>query len=396
MLLLFWLSLALLIYVYAGYPALAWLRAVVSPRPYHSEPIEPSVTVVVAAYNEEEKIALRIENLLALDYPREKLEIVIASDGSTDATVEIARRYQSAGVIVHAFPARRGKAAVLNNAVAVARGEIVVLADARQQFDVTAIRALVAGFADARVGAVSGELMMAANPSGAGFGKGVGCYWRYEKFIRRNESRANATVGATGAIYAIRRTLFERIPEDTILDDVVIPLRIVRSGYRVVFEPSARAYDVASATPHQEFVRKVRTIAGTFQLLVREPWLFDPERNPLWIETISHKALRLTTPLLQLGIFLANLALADAEPYRALLAAQVLFYVAAAAGHSRRWARRSTFVVTVPYTSSVLSWATVIGFVQFATRRQKATWERAAEVASLESQVARTPKRLGA
>jgi poly-beta-1,6-N-acetyl-D-glucosamine synthase len=379
MLLLFWLSLFLLAYVYAGYPVLAWLRAVVAPRPYRREPVEPTVTVVVAAYNEAEQIAGRIENLLELDYPRDKLDVVIASDGSTDATVEIARRYECPRVIVRAFPTRRGKAAVLNDVVPSVRGKIVLLADARQRFDLDAVRALVAGFADPRVGAVSGELMMAPNPSSAGFGKGVGCYWRYEKFIRRNESRANATVGATGAIYAIRRALFERIPEDTILDDVVIPLRIIREGYRVVFEPSARAYDATSATPRHEFVRKVRTIAGTFQLLARETWLFDPERNPLWIETISHKALRLTTPLLQLGVFVANVALADSEPYVVLLAAQVLFYVAAAAGHTRRWARRSTFIVTVPYTICVLSSATVIGFVQFITRRQKATWERATE-----------------
>jgi cellulose synthase/poly-beta-1,6-N-acetylglucosamine synthase-like glycosyltransferase len=377
MILLFWLSLLILAYVYAGYPALAWLRAVLLPRPYHRAPIEPTVTVVIAAYNEIDRIAGRIDNLLELDYPREKLELVIASDGSTDGTVEMARHYESDGVIVRAFPTRRGKAALLNDVVPSARGQIVVLGDARQTFEPGALRALVAGFADPQVGGVSGELMMAPSPSGAGFGKGVGCYWRYEKLIRRSESRANATVGATGAIYAIRRALFEPIPEDTILDDVVIPLRIVREGYRVVFEPAARAYDVASATPRQEFVRKVRTIAGTFQLLAREAWLFDPTRNPLWLETISHKALRLATPLLQAAVLGASVVLADAQPYRALLGAQVLFYIAAATGHNRRWARRSTYVVTVPYTICVLSWATVVGFVQFVTRRQKATWERA-------------------
>src|SRR5262249_19281778 len=162
-------------------------------------------------------------------------------------------------------------------------------------------------------------------PASAGFGKGVSFYWRYEKFIRRSESRAGSTVGATGAIYAIRRSLFERVPDDTILDDVLIPLRVVREGYRVVFEPAAVAYDLPAAAPRHEFVRKVRTIAGMFQLLARETWLFDPVRNPVWFETISHKALRLATPLLQLAVFLANLALVDVGPYRVLLEAQVIF-----------------------------------------------------------------------
>jgi len=376
---LFWISLLLLVYVYVGYPALAWLRSVVWPWPYRRAPFEPTVTVVVSAFNEATRIRARIENLLNLEYPREKLEIVIASDGSTDATVARARRYESTGVIVRAFPTRRGKAAVLDDVVPAARGKIVVLADARQRFDRHAVRALVAAFADPSVGAVSGELMMAPNPASAGFGKGVGCYWRYEKFIRRSESGASSTVGATGAIYAIRRSLFERVPDDTILDDVLIPLRVVREGYRVVFEPAAIAYDMTTAAPRHEFVRKVRTIAGMFQLLARETWLFDPLRNPVWLETISHKALRLATPLLQIAVFATNLALLDLPPYRLLLEAQVIFYGAAAIGHIHRWASRSTFVVSLPYTVCVLSWATVVGFVQFVTRRQTATWERSAD-----------------
>ena len=151
------------------------------------------------------------------------------------------------------------------------RGHIVVLADARQRFDSGALRALVADFADATVGAVSGELVIRARATerASTIGAGASFYWQYEKFIRRHESRANSTVGATGAVYAIRRELFERIPADTLLDDVLIPMRIVSRGYRVVFEPEARAYDVPASSPRQEFVRKVRTIAGTFQLFAR-------------------------------------------------------------------------------------------------------------------------------
>ncbi len=374
MILLFWLSLFLLAYVFVGYPLIAALRARLRPKPPAAGRCEPAVTIVVVAHNEEDRIAARIDNLLALDYPREKLEIRVASDGSTDRTVVRARVYESARVIVKAFHQRRGKAAVLNDTVPTATGEIVVMADARQRFDRDALRALVANFADGRVGAVSGELMMTAG-EGAAVGKGVGFYWRYEKFIRRQESRSNSTVGATGAIYAIRRTLFEPIPDDTLLDDVLIPLRIVKAGYRVVFEPAARAYDTASATAKQEFVRKVRTIAGTFQLFAREAWLFNPRRNPVWFEALSHKGVRLLMPVLQGAALAANIALAREPVYTVLLAGQMMFYAAALGGCSRQ-TRRVGFVVTVPYTMCLLSGATVVGFLQFATRRQKATWER--------------------
>src|SRR5712692_3099852 len=253
--LLFWTALLLLGYLYIGYPIAAWLRALLCPRSHARAAAEPFVTVMVVAYNEEDRIDARLENLLALDYPRDRLEIVLASDGSTDETVDRACRYEDAGVRVRAFAERRGKAAVLNDLVPSARGQIVVLADARQRFEPGAVRALVANFADLTVGAVSGELMLTPTRAGAAVGEGACFYWRYEKFIRRSESRATSTVGATGAIYAIRRTLFEPIPEDTILDDVLIPLRMIRRGYRTLLEPDARAYDLPPTTARQEFTR---------------------------------------------------------------------------------------------------------------------------------------------
>jgi cellulose synthase/poly-beta-1,6-N-acetylglucosamine synthase-like glycosyltransferase len=373
----FWLALFLLAYVYVGYPLVAWMRAIVHSKSHRRVPSEPFVSVVVAAYNESERIERRIENLLSLDYPREKLEIIVASDGSTDDTVRRARRFH--GVRIWDFDERRGKAAVLNDVVPTARGEIVVLADARQRFDPETLRALVADFGDARVGAVSGELVLKSRANGtiSTIGAGSSFYWRYEKFIRRNESRTNSTVGATGALYAIRRDLFEPIPDDTLLDDVLIPMRIVSRGYRVLFEPAARAYDLAPASARQEFVRKVRTIAGTFQLFAREPWLFNPFRNTVWFETVSHKALRLLTPLLHAVVLVANVSLVTVPLYQWLLALQIAFY-AAAAMESLRAQRRSMFVMRLPYTICLLVWATVVGFVYFATRQQQVTWERVA------------------
>jgi biofilm PGA synthesis N-glycosyltransferase PgaC len=373
----FWAALAVLVYVYAGYPLIAYLRGTVRHKPVSRISSEPFVTVVVVAYNEAQRIERRIQNLLWLDYPHEKLEIIVASDGSEDDTAHRARAFEKAGVRVWAFHCRRGKAAVLNDVVPSARGEIVVLADARQRFERDTIRALVADFGDANVGAVSGELVIRARAAerASTIGAGASFYWEYEKFIRRHESRANSTVGATGAVYAIRRELFERIPADTLLDDVLIPMRIISRGYRVVFEPEARAYDVPASSPRQEFVRKVRTIAGTFQLFARERWLFSPFRNGVWFETFSHKGLRLLMPLLHAVILAANIGLLSIEGYRWFFAAQVAFYASAASAHFVG-ERRTMLLMRVPYTMCLLVWATVVGFVYFVTRQQQVTWER--------------------
>jgi glycosyltransferase involved in cell wall biosynthesis len=372
---LFWLSFALLAYVYAGYPLVAALTAALHSRPHRRAPIEPSVSVVVVAYNECTRLRARIENLLALDYPKERLEIVIGSDGSTDDTVECAQAYANRGVTVRPFGERRGKPSLLNVLVPAAHGDIVVLADVRQRFDPAAVRALVANFADPTVGAASGELMLTAERATGTAGQGSASYWRYEKLIRAMESRVDSTIGATGAIYAIRRDLFETIPQDTILDDVLIPLRIARRGYRVVFEPAARAYDQVSTSTRQEFARRTRTIGGTFQLFVRERWLFNPLANRLWLQTVSHKALRLTLPLLHVALLVANVALVHVEPYRWLLAAQLAFYAAALFGCARRRAGRRPIFVSVPHAICLLSWATIVGFVRMVTHRQPVTWE---------------------
>jgi cellulose synthase/poly-beta-1,6-N-acetylglucosamine synthase-like glycosyltransferase len=375
----FWLSLFLLAYVYLGYPLIAWLRGHLMAKPCARAPIDPFVSVIVVAHDEANRIRRRIENLLGSDYPRDRFEILIGSDGSSDETVAMASAYEGENVRVFAFRERRGKSSVLNDLVPSAKGEIVVFADARQRFDPDAIRTLVANFADPKVGAVSGELILhtRANDSPTGHAsEGAGFYWKYEKFIRANESWAGSTVGATGAIYAIRRSLFERIPDDTLLDDVLIPIRILRRGYRVLFEAGARAHDRIVSSPQQEFVRKTRTIAGTFQLLAREAWILNPRRSRVWFEAISHKALRLAIPALHLTVFTANLALTRFWFYEWAMGAQMLFYAAALAGHILAGFHKKTMLLTVPYTMTLLGWATIVGLTRFVTRRQRVTWER--------------------
>jgi cellulose synthase/poly-beta-1,6-N-acetylglucosamine synthase-like glycosyltransferase len=375
----FWISLLLLAYASIGYPLAVAGWAAFRPRPYRREPIEPSVSVVIAVHNEVAHIGRKIANLLKLNYPPDRLEILVGSDGSTDGTLERLRAISEQHIRIFVLPERQGKPAVLNTLVPKARGEIVVLADVRQQFDPQVLRRLVQPFADPKVGAVSGELVLTQNPSGSTVGDGTGVYWRYEKFIRSRESRIDSTVGATGAIYAIRRTLFEAIPEDTILDDVLIPLRIVRHGYRILFEPRALVCDLPPTTAHQEFTRKVRTLAGNFQLFSRERWLLSPAQNRLWWQTVSHKALRLLIPLLQLAAFAANMVLAQSSAfYQLTLVVQILFYVGAVAGCVLQHCRKRFWPATFPYIFCLLSWATVVGFIRCITGRQTVTWEKAA------------------
>ena len=373
--LLFWVSAFLLLYVYLGYPALMRVWARLRPAPPLRRRIEPSVSVLLVAHDEDPRIAGRIENLLALDYPPHRIEILVASDGSTDGTAMHARGFEGRGVRVLDFRLRRGKAAALNDLAALASGEIFVMADSRQRFDPTALRALVAPFADPEVGAVSGELLLTRNFDGTAVGRGVGFYWRYEKFIRRSESLVDSTVGATGAIYAVRRDLFEPIPPDTVLDDVLIPVRAARKGYRVILEPLARAYDRPAATAGEELARKSRTLAGNFQLFARERWLLDPRRNRLWLQTVSHKALRLACPLFLAVLLGTSIALARSPLFAGVLLGQVLFYAAAAVGLLLRGAPRRIPLITVPYVFCVLNAATVAGFLRFIGGRASGAWE---------------------
>ncbi len=380
--LIFWASCGLLGYTLLGYPLAMAFLARLRPRPVTRGDELPTVTVVVVAHDEGPRIAARLDNLLALDYPPERLSILLCSDGSSDPTVVLAQACADPRVSVLAFEQRRGKAAVLDDAVAAATGEIVLFADARQHFDRAALRALVSSFADPKVGAVSGELCFEAGPPSAStVGAGVGAYWRYEKLIRRAESRLDSSVGATGAIYAIRRNLFEPIAPTTILDDVLIPMNIVRSGHRTVFEPNARAYDQVAGTAAEEFARKVRTIAGTFQLFAQHHWLLDPRRNRLWLQTVSHKLLRLLGPLALGAALVANLFLLASPFYRTTLGLQILLYGAALleqtrprlAGHGRV----ARVLLGVPYAFCLLQAATLLGFMRFAAGAQSVTWTKA-------------------
>ena len=318
-----WGCVLLLAHVFVGYPLCMWLLARLCPRPVARRPSTPTVTVVIAAHDAAAHVQAKLENLQLLDYPRERIEIVLACDGCRDATAALARQFGDPRVRVLEFSERRGKAACLNGAIAIAHGEVLLLTDVRQKLSPTALRALVANLADPAIGAVSGELQL--ENAQTGFAQGVDAYWRYEKLIRHAESRSGSTIGVTGALYAMRRSLFEPLPLGTVLDDVLIPMRVAAGGHRVVFEPAALAWDQPSQQPAQERLRKIRTLAGNYQLVQLAPWLLAPWRNPLWFRFVSHKLLRLLAPWLLLLLALSSALLATRHPvYLAMLSLLLL------------------------------------------------------------------------
>jgi len=384
-----WAAVILLAYTYVGYPLLirAWAgmldmlernsnSADSAAGTVRAEPFEPMISILVIAHNEEARIAGKIENLLALDYPRDRCEIVIASDASSDETVARAQEYQRQGVQVVEFSEHRGKPAVLNEIIPRLSGDIVVLMDARQKIDTSAVRELVSNFSDLHIGAVSGELFLTDGKSDAEATDGVGFYWRYEKFIRSNESRIDSTVGVTGAIYAIQHSLFHPIPEQTILDDVLIPMQVVRKGYRVIYDSDARAWDKVSVNAKAEFTRKVRTIAGNYQLFFQHSWLLNPFSNRLWFQTFSHKFLRLLGPFLLLTVFIVNLLLLNIVMYCFLLMLQFLFYSAALTAHFFPMTAKKFPVAAIAHAFCLLNFATLAGFIRFIAGNQQVTWKK--------------------
>lgn len=327
---LFWGSAFVIGYVYAGYPLLLalWARlAARAPRKADGAHAWPAISIIIAARNEAGRLPARIANLLELTYPGRR-EIIVVSDGSTDGTARTLARFGDAVRILE-VPAG-GKPLALNAGVAASTGEILVFADARQRFSPGTLTALVSNFADPRVGGVTGELILdceANASSDSTIGEGVGLYWTYEKWLRRHESAVWSTLGATGAVYALRRSLWQPLPPETLLDDVLAPMRAVLAGYRIVFEEQARAFDRVSDDAAAESRRKTRTLAGNYQILAQEPRLLLPFANPVWIQYLSHKVGRLLVPWALVGAFFASVFLAPASWFYALAcAAQLAFY----------------------------------------------------------------------
>jgi biofilm PGA synthesis N-glycosyltransferase PgaC len=370
----FWLAVAVVVYAYAGYFAWLWMRAKWRPRPVKRAAAEPLVSVVMVVRNEEAVLAEKLCNLIEVDYPAERLQIVVISDGSTDGTEAILREHaRNPQVHVVLNQLAGGKALGLNDGMSVAQGDIVVFTDARQKIERGAIRLLMENFADPEVGAVSGELML-GDPANGETDRGVGLYWRIEKQVRELESSAGSVVGATGAIYAVRRELVAKVPADTILDDVFIPMNVAKQGFRVLFDERAKAWDAPDLGSQREFRRKVRTLSGNYQLLQLAPWLLRGE-NPLRFEFISHKLSRLVVPFALIAA-LGTTAFLRGPFYRAAFWAQVGFYGLSLLGRTRWKLGPVSRLSEVAYTFAALNMAALLAFVNFVTGH-KTVWMQA-------------------
>ena len=320
----FVLCTAFILYVLIGYPVALAIWARLFPKPIWKVFSPRRVSVIVPVRNGAQWIVRKLDSLLASNYPADMLDILIVSDGSTDGTNSLVAQYPDKRVRLLAL-SPGGKAVAVTKAMGAVEGEIVVLTDVRQTFDLEAIQLMVSCFADQKVGVVTGELVIREGNSQAEYNTGL--YWKYEKWIRRNLNRVNALLGATGSIYAIRRELAMPIPSDILLDDVYVPLMVASRGYRIYFEDAAKAYDLPTSLK-SEFQRKVRTQAGVYQILQRFPALLSP-RNPRFIHFLSHKLARLMLPFGLLGALLFSLFLPS--PWRLpVLAAQAVFYGLAA------------------------------------------------------------------
>ena len=370
----FLVCVAALVYTFAGYPLLIALWARLRPRPVRRASNQPRVAIIVVAHNEEAHIAAKLRTCLAQDYAADRLRVIIAADGSADRTKAIVEAFGHARVQLLAFPARRGKAACLNDAVAACSEEVLVFTDARQALDPGSVRSLVESLADPAIGAVSGELIFVCEDMSP-FAQGVDAYWRYEKFIRQREALVHSAPGVTGALYAIRRSCYRPIPDRTILDDVAIPMQAVRAGYRVVFDSRAIAYDKPSQTPAQEKLRKVRTLAGNYQLIFMMPWLLLPIKNPIFLQYVSHKLLRLLAPFAMLAVLVLNAFLIRGSVfYSALMAAQVLCYTLVLAA-ARSPSLRNWRLVKLGSAFLLLNWYAVLGLVRFLSDRDAHLWQ---------------------
>ena len=324
-----------ILYPYTGYPVLLWLKNGFKQQPINkfADDHLPDVSIVMAVKNGENVLERRLKNFLDLDYPKDKLQIIAVSDGSTDRTNEILNEFvaNSPGIIKSViYSPSYGKPYALNKGVSIATGEIILFADSRQIFEPEVIKELVANFYDENIGCVSGELCFLETLD-SDIHVEMGAYWKYEKWIRKLESKGGSVVGATGAIYAIRKKLYKPLPVQTLLDDVLTPMNIVMQGYRTVFEPGAVAYDTVSKDLSQERRRKLRTLAGNWQLLNLAPVLFLPWKNPLWWRFISHKICRLIVPFL-LPVLLVVSILGQSIFYQFVAWVQIAFYLIALMG----------------------------------------------------------------
>ena len=373
----FWAALFLVVYTYLIYPVLLWLLAAGRKMPEYAPLGEwPEASLIIAAHNEEAVLHTKLENALAMDYPAERLDIIVVSDASTDGTDRIAAEFAEHGVRLHRQAVRAGKTEAQNAGVRLARGQFLAFSDANSMYAPSALKRLLAPFADERIGCVCGELQY-ANPDEQGVGKGEGLYWRYEQFLKRRESLLSSALGANGAIYALRRALFVELRGD-IISDFVAPLHAWRRGFRIAYEPTAVATEYSSVRFGDEFRRRRRIVSRSLYGLWTEAGVLNPFAHFFFaFQMFSHKLLRWLVPVWLVVVLAVNIALATDGYYGLLLALQVAFYGLAALGLllPERLGRCWLFYVPAYFTAT--NWGTLLGLLSFVTGRRHRVWQPA-------------------
>jgi cellulose synthase/poly-beta-1,6-N-acetylglucosamine synthase-like glycosyltransferase len=371
----FWLAIAALFYVYAGYPLLVWLVSLAFPKKINRTEFEPQVTILITAYNEEKAIRAKLENTLAVDYGRDKLEILVASDGSTDKTDEIVKEFASKGVKLFRQEGRVGKTYTQNKAVEQASGEIILFSDATTNYQPDVLREILPNFADETIGCAAGKLIYVDNTA-SNVGKGAKSYWNYETFLKEAESRACSLIGASGCLYAVRKSAYrEMYPEAC--SDFLICTVIYEQGLRSIYEPKAVCFEDTNQQTDKEIKMRVRVIGQTFTDLWRNRKMMNPLRSGFYaIELISHKVLRYAVPLFLLLIFAANAVLMrDSLFFEIIFLLQIAFYFLAALGWLIEKLGAKIGVFAIPHYFVLANLASVFGFYKFLRGERYATWE---------------------
>jgi poly-beta-1,6-N-acetyl-D-glucosamine synthase len=371
----FWAGVGLISYVYGGYAAVIWLCSRVRSRPIRQSAITPRATLIIPARNEERWIRRKIENTLALDYPKEQIEIIVASDGSNDQTAPIAREFAGRGVRVAGFPTRLGKQEMLNRLVPMASGEIIVASDSHAMLKPDALRNLLRHFADPEVGGATGRRICVVQAKSAA-SVGEGLYWRYESWIKESESRVHSCLGAHGQLYAIRKAAFPHV--EKVGEDFFIPMKVIAStGLRIVYEPEAVAAIPAAANLSIEFERKARAHVS-FLLTLPMMWkLLVPGYSPIWWQFISHHVLRMLAPPALVLTLACSAILAPASRfYSAIFLAQVVFYLLAAGGAILAHYGRRPKLFYVPFYFTFTNVALALAWLRWPARRYDYAWQR--------------------
>ena len=371
----FWLSAVALVYTYAGYPLLVTLISMIRPRSRQRGEFFPVVSVIITAYNEERDIAAKLENTVALDYPKDLLEVIVASDCSSDRTDEIVQEFASRGVILHRQPERLGKTTAQNAVVERARGEILLFSDATTMYQPNVLRAMMPNFADPTVGCVAGRLIY-VDPTGSSIGRGAVSYWGYETFLKMHESRACSLIGASGCLYAVRRSAYLPLyPEAH--GDFLIATKMIQQGLRTVFEPDAVCTEETNRRVDNEFKMRVRVITQTFNDLWKHRSMLNPFRSGFFgVQLFSHKVMRYLVPLFLMVLLFASGALAwNSLSYRTVFALQLACYASAAIAWGLERAGIHSGVLVFPQYFVLTNLASVMALYKLLRGERFARWE---------------------